>query len=116
MTKYFIAEAIIQTTIKFEVAAENQQDAQTNAQEIAMNSAQSGQVVKLTLIPDGETEYAVGLTVKHFLFGQGKISSLIRTTNSMDEEGYRATIDFESGGQKNIHLPMPKGKLDIVAA
>ena len=116
MTKYFIAEAVVQTTFKFEVAAENEQDAQAKAQEMARNKAQLGQVINLTLTPDGETEYEVGQTVKHFLFGRGRIAALTRTTNALDEEGYQAKIEFESGDEKDIHIPMLKGKLEIVDA
>jgi hypothetical protein len=114
MTKYFVAEAMVQTTIKFEVAAETEQDAQLKATEQARMLAQPGFVTKLTLTPDGETEYVVGRKVKHELFGVGTILEIGRTSNYRDEHGYSLRIKFDSGDEKSIHAPLPKGKLTAV--
>lgn len=116
MTKYFIAEAIVETTIRFEVAAETEKDASLKAAAQAKARAQPGLVSKLTLTPDGETEFAVGQTVKHEIFGSGTILEIGRATNYKNEQGYSLRIRFESGDEKSIHAPLPKRKLIVVDA
>jgi len=70
-------------------------------------------LIELTF--EGETQFQVGTEIKHFIFGEGEILKLVQTTNAKNELGFGATIRFSNGDTKDIHLPMSKGKLEVIA-
>lgn len=114
MTKYFKVQVTLQKILEFSIASETEATARDKAKELATQQFPGSSVARIDLVPDGETEYGVGVKIKHFIFGRGEIIDLSRTTNFKNEVGYMATIRFETGDIKNIGLPMPKDKLEIM--
>lgn len=114
MTKYFNAEVTLHQIVTFNVAADNEVDAQKQARELATLKIPGARVSEIKLTFDGETEFRPGMTIKHSLFGTGTIANLTPTTNAKSERGYRATIEFNDGNTRDIHLPLPKDKLEII--
>lgn len=114
MTKYFKAQVTLQKTIEINLTAENEAAAQEKAKELVLAQLPGSYVARVEITPDGETVYSVGVRVKHFICGHGEIIDLSRTTNFRNETGYKATIKFETGDIKDIGLPMPKDKLEVI--
>ena len=114
MTKYFKSQVTLQKTFQINVAAENESAAREKATNLALQEIPGSCIARIEITPDGETEYGVGVKVKHFIFGQGEIIDLSRTTNFKNEIGFRATIKFETGDVKDIGLPMSKDKLEVI--
>lgn len=112
--KYFKAEIAVRQTISIDVVVDNDEDAGKKAREIARERFPGAQLSSVSLHLEGETELAVGRRVKHFVFGQGEIISLVRTINGANESGFRTEIRFEDGKIKHIHLPLPKEKLEVL--
>ena len=117
MTKYLKAKVLIQNVVEVNVAVEAEKDAREKAVEAArQETLHGGQVCKVELFPDGETEFSVGGRVTHFLFGPGEIVDLARMSGTTNEFGFAATIKFDRGDTKGIMLPLPKEKLSLLVA
>lgn len=114
MTKYFIAEITIERSLNLNIAAENEESARIQAREITQKNGMDGSITKIVIIPDGESEYEIGQRVVHKIFGEGNILNLEITSNFKGQRGYRATINFDNNGIKNIHLPLAKDILQII--
>jgi hypothetical protein len=115
MTKYFKADVTLTQMVTVSVAADNEDAARKQARELAVQKAPGARVSQVNLTFEGETQFQVGTKIKHFLFGEGEILELVRTTNAQGELGFRATIRFSNRNTKEIHLPLPKDKLEVLA-
>jgi hypothetical protein len=117
MTKFFKATVTLQKVVNTDAAGEIEEDARREARTLVLATLNPGdfQVVRVELLAEGETEYAVGVRVKHRLFDTGEIKGLSRTTNGLGHCGFSATINFDQGGSKRISLPLPKDMLEILA-
>lgn len=114
MTKYFKAQVTLQKMLHFGIAAETDEAAREKAKDLALLEMPGCSVTRFEITPDGETEYGIGMNVKHFIFGIGEIIDLERATNYKNERLYSASIRFESGDVKKIGLPLPKEKLEVL--
>jgi hypothetical protein len=117
MTKFFKATVTLQKVVNTDVAGETEDDARREARTRALATLGAGdfKVVRVELLADGETEYAVGVRAKHRLFGTGEIKELSRNTNGLGHSGFAVTINFDQGGIKGVSLPLPKDTLEILA-
>ena len=116
MTKYFKAEVLLCQTVTVSVAADDEDSARRQAKELAMQRLPGACVSQIGLTFEGEAEFRSGTRVKHFLFGEGQVLGLARTTNAANEFGLRATIQFSSGDTKDFQLPLPKDKLEVLVS
>lgn len=116
MTKYFKAEVLLCQGVTVSVAADNEDSARRQAKELALQKLPGARVSQIGLTFEGEAEFQIGTRVKHFLFGEGQVLGLARTTNAANEFGFRATIQFSNGDAKEFHLPMPRDKLEVLAS
>ena len=100
-----------------EVVATNQNEARQHAQKAPVPAGRplSTSVGVVSARRVSACDYDVGTRIKHFLFGRGKIESLVRTTNGNNEFGHGATIVFDDGETRQISLPMVRKKLEILA-
>jgi hypothetical protein len=116
MSKYFSAKVTVQQTFHVNVVAEDEASATRKAKEIDFRNLQpiSTRVSDVELALDGEVSYEVGTRIKHFIFGIGEIKNLVRTTNVNNDFGLDATIEFENGETKHIHLPIIRDKVEIL--
>ncbi|QIB87987.1 hypothetical protein G3I75_20780 [Pseudomonas aeruginosa] len=114
MVKYFKAEVTLYQTVTVNVAADSEDTARRKAKELALQKIPGARVSQIDLTLEGETQFQVGTKIKHFLFGEGEIQNLVQTTNANNDLGFRATILFSNGDTKEIHLPMPKDKLEVI--
>jgi hypothetical protein len=117
MSKYFSANVTIRQTFQINVVAEDEASAARKARESDFRKLEpvSSQVSGVELTLQGEASYEVGTRIRHFLFGVGEIKELVRTTNAYNEFGLRATIEFENGETKDIHLPATRDKVEILS-
>jgi hypothetical protein len=116
MSKYFSAKVTIQQTFHVNVVAEDEASATRKAKEIDFRNLQpiSRHVSNVELALDGEVSYEVGTRIKHFIFGIGEIKNLVRTTNANNDFGLDATIEFENGETRHIHLPITRDKVEVL--
>lgn len=116
MIKYFKAEVLICQTVTVNVAADGEGSARRQAEELAVQKISGARVSQIDLTLEGEAEFRIGTRIRHFLFGEGQILNLARTTNAANEFGIRATIQFANGDMKDLQLPMPREKLEVIAS
>jgi formylmethanofuran dehydrogenase subunit C len=116
MSKYYSAKVRVEQTFQVNIAAEDEASATRKAKEIDLSKTQaiSSRISSVELALEGEVSYEVGTRIKHFLFGIGEIKKLVRTTNADNDFGLDATIEFENGETKHIHLPVTRDKLEIL--
>ncbi len=116
MPKYYSAKIKMEQTFEVSVVAEDEASAIRKARDadLSKNQPISSQLSGIELTLEGESSYDVGTKIKHFLFGIGKIKSLVRTTNANNDFGHSATVEFENGDTKNIHLPLTRDKIEIL--
>lgn len=114
MTKYYKATVSLLQTFHVNVAAESEIDARKLAQAAALNKIPEGIVSNVAIELEGESLFNVGTRVKHFIFGIGNITKIEKTTNVNNDFGLVATVQFDSGDSKALHLPMPKEKLEVI--
>jgi len=105
VTKYYKAKVELRQFVEVEVAAETEADARQKAKEIAIQRVPSADAWAIELFPQGEAHFNVGSRVNHALFGPGEIVSLIRTAGQGNNLSFRATVKFDSGDKKDLHLP-----------
>jgi len=116
MSKYFSAKVTVQHTFQVNVVAEDEATATRKARETNFRNVEpiSTRVSDVQLTLEGEASFEVGTRIRHFLFGVGEIKKLVQTTNANNDFGLNATIDFENGETKNIHLPITRDKVEIL--
>ena len=105
MTKYYKAKVELRQFVEVDVAAETEADARQKAKEAALSRVPGADIWTIALSFRGETQFNVGSRIRHDLFGSGEIKSLTRMTGGTNELGFRATVQFDSGDQKDLHLP-----------
>lgn len=105
MTKYYKAKVELRQHIEIEVAAETEDDARQRAKKAALQQVPGADIWVITLVLQGETHFKVGSRIKHALFGPGEITQLAKTTGPKNDLGFRATVNFDSGDTKDLHLP-----------
>lgn len=116
MPKYYSAKIRVEQTFEVNIVAEDEISAKRQAREIDFGKSDpiSSQLTGVELVLEGEVSYDVGTRIKHFLFGIGEIKGLVRTTNANNHFGHSATVEFENGVIKNIHLPLAREKVEIL--
>lgn len=117
MPQHFIAVITEIHTYKVSIVAKDEAEAAQKAKRINLKKLEpsSREFSSAALTLEGEFNYGVGSKIKHFLFGSGVIKKLVRTTNCNNEFGHSATIEFDSGEIKDIHLPSVPEKIEILS-
>lgn len=115
--KLFKASVEIESEVELTIQAEDNEAARKKAKELALKEfPSSSRVSHVELTLTNEVDFQVGSRVRHKNFGLGVIKQLKSTTNENRDAGWRATIEFDSEGTKEIVLMPGKQLLELIEA
>lgn len=116
MPKYYRAKCKVEQVFEVPIVANDEVEAKRKAKEASWNQhlPVSSTVCGVDLILEGECDYDIGTKIKHVIFGVGRIADLVRTTDANNSFGHRATVEFEDGMIRNIHMPLTRDKVEIL--
>ena len=111
------AEVTIKSTVELNIQAEDKATALAKAQKVASEQfPENSSVAKTELALISESEFQVGSKIKHKVFGLGVIKDLSPMTNGAEEKGWKASIEFENRGMKDIALMPGRQLLEAIGA
>ncbi|OLQ74701.1 hypothetical protein BIT28_16175 [Photobacterium proteolyticum] len=101
--KFYKVKVTVESEIELGIQAEDEISAHQEARKIALDKySGKSRVSQIELTLNSDSEFQVGSKVRHKIFGVGIINNLIAVNNCGGESGWRATIEFEDKGEKDI--------------
>lgn len=112
--KFYKAKVRVESEVELHLQAEDDGDARVAASKLALEQVYpKSEISSIELSLTSESEFAIGSIIRHKIFGIGVIKELKATTNASNSTSWRATIDFEEKGVKNIIIMPGKQVVEV---
>lgn len=115
--KLYKTTVTVQSVVESRIQAKDEATARAKAQQLAHDQyPANSQVIKTKVELENESAFEIGSKVNHQKFGKGTIKDLSAMTSGAGENGWRATIEFENSGTKEIAILPGKQLLEALDA